>query len=41
MARYKYLRDSFLQAASDAETHWMDRPIEPNRLRPGVDLFRV
>ena len=41
VGRYKYLRDSFLQAAADAETHWMDRPIEPNRLRPGVDLFGV
>ncbi|MBI4909283.1 MAG: RNA ligase family protein [Acidobacteria bacterium] len=38
-ARFKYVRGSFLQAVTDAGEHWMDRPIEPNRLRPGVDLF--
>jgi len=38
-ARYKYVRAGFLQAAADADSHWADRPIEPNRLCPGVDLF--
>ena len=38
--RYKYVRRGFLQAVADSETHWMDRPIEPNRLRPGADLFQ-
>ena len=38
--RYKYVRKGFLQAVADSETHWMDRPIEPNRLRPGADLFQ-
>lgn len=37
--RYKYVRSSFLQAVSDSGEHWSDRPIEPNRLRRGVDLF--
>jgi ATP-dependent RNA circularization protein (DNA/RNA ligase family) len=37
--RYKYVRREFLQAVEDSEGHWMDRPIEPNRLRPGTELF--
>jgi hypothetical protein len=37
--RYKYVRRDFLQAIADADSHWMDRPIEPNRLRDGADLF--
>jgi ATP-dependent RNA circularization protein (DNA/RNA ligase family) len=39
IARYKYVRSDFLQTVADSDTHWMDRPIEPNRLRDGVDLF--
>ena len=39
IGRYKYVRPSFLQAVTDSGEHWMDRPIEPNRLREGVDLF--
>ncbi|MBZ5521047.1 MAG: RNA ligase family protein [Acidobacteriia bacterium] len=38
--RYKYVRGSFLQAVADSEEHWMDRPIVPNRLRAGVDVFQ-
>ena len=37
--RYKYVRPGFLQAVADSGEHWIDRPLEPNRLRPGVDLF--
>jgi ATP-dependent RNA circularization protein (DNA/RNA ligase family) len=37
--RYKYVRAGFLQAVADSGSHWADRPIEPNRLRDGVDLF--
>jgi hypothetical protein len=37
--RYKYVRASFLTAVVDSGTHWLKRPIVPNRLRPGVDLF--
>lgn len=38
-ARYKFVRASFLSAVRDAESHWLDRPIVPNGLLPGVDLF--
>ena len=38
-ARYKYVRASFLTAIKNAEGHWLNRPIVPNILRPGVDLF--
>lgn len=37
--RYKYVRASFLTAVLDSGTHWLKRPIVPNQLRPGVDLF--
>jgi hypothetical protein len=39
LGRCKYVRRGFLQALEQEGGHWMDRPIEPNRLRPGVDLF--
>lgn len=39
MGRYKYIRPSFLQAVLDASGHWLDRPIVPNGLAEGVDLF--
>src|SRR5260221_5927120 len=39
VGRYKYVRPDFLQAVVDSDSHWSDRPIEPNRLRNGVDLF--
>jgi hypothetical protein len=38
-ARYKFVREGFLQAVEESDEHWMDRPIEANRLRDGVDLF--
>jgi RNA ligase len=38
-ARYKYVRASFLTAIKNAEGHWLNRPIIPNMLRPGADLF--
>ena len=37
--RYKFVRASFLTAVVDSGSHWIDRPIVPNRLRDGVDLF--
>lgn len=37
--RYKYVRGGFLQAVFDSESHWMDRPILPNALTPGCELF--
>lgn len=38
-ARYKYVRTSFLTVVEQSESHWLNRPIIPNLLRPGVDLF--
>lgn len=37
--RYKFIRASFTTAILDAGGHWLDRPIVPNRLADGVDLF--
>ena len=37
--RYKYVRWGFVQALVGSESHWMDRPIIPNQLAEGVDLF--
>lgn len=39
LARYKFIRASFTQTIMDGEGHWQARPIVPNALRPGVDLF--
>jgi hypothetical protein len=41
VARYKYVRADFLAAVFAAEGHWLNRPIIPNLLREGVDLFKV
>lgn len=38
-ARYKFVRKGFLQAVEESGEHWLDRPMEANRLRPGVELF--
>jgi hypothetical protein len=37
--RFKYVRTDFLQAVADSDSHWVDRPIEPNRLAEGIELF--
>ena len=37
--RYKWVRTSFLTEVLDSGGHWLDRPIVPNRLADGVDLF--
>ena len=37
--RYKFVRDSFRQAVEDEGVHWMERPLEQNTLRAGVDIF--
>jgi hypothetical protein len=37
--RYKFVRASFLTSVLNAESHWVDRPIVPNGLLPGVDLY--
>jgi hypothetical protein len=37
--RYKFVRAGFLTTVLNAESHWLDRPIVPNGLLPGVDLY--
>lgn len=37
--RYKWIRASFLTSVLDAGSHWLARPILPNQLADGVDLF--
>ncbi len=37
--RLKFVRASFLMAVDDSETHWLSRPIVPNQLAGGVDIF--
>lgn len=39
--RLKYVRSSFLNTILDSETHWMNRPVIPNLLAPGTDLFQM
>jgi len=39
LARYKWVRASFLTAVVDSGSHWLARTIVPNRLADGVDLF--
>ncbi len=39
--RYKFVRASFLTAVLQSDSHWLSRPIIPNRLAPGVDIFKV
>ncbi|MCC7543066.1 MAG: RNA ligase family protein [Deltaproteobacteria bacterium] len=38
-ARAKYVRSSFLTTVLDSGSHWLSRPILPNVLADGVDLF--
>ena len=37
--RYKFVRSSFLTAVENSEGHWLSRPIVPNQLQDGVELF--
>ncbi len=37
--RLKWVRHSFLSTVVESESHWLNRPILPNKLRPGVDIF--
>lgn len=39
VGRYKWIRASFLTSVLDSGTHWLARPIIPNALADGVDLF--
>ena len=37
VGRYKYVRSAFLQTALSSESHWLARPIIPNRLTGSLD----
>ncbi|KWA84354.1 DNA ligase [Burkholderia ubonensis] len=37
--RYKWVRRDFLQTLLESDSHWLSRPIIPNQLAAGVDLF--
>jgi hypothetical protein len=37
--RYKFVRPSYTQTVEDSDGHWLDRPVLPNQLRAGVDMF--
>ena len=37
--RYKYVRGEFVQRILDSDEHWLSRPIIPNQLAPGTDIF--
>ncbi len=39
VARYKWIRASFLTSVVDSGSHWLARPIVANQLADGVDLF--
>jgi hypothetical protein len=41
VARYKWVRASFLTCVLDSGSHWLKRPILPNQLRAGAQLFEV
>ena len=37
--RYKFIRPTFLTSVIDSGSHWLDRPIIPNQLAAGRDIF--
>ena len=39
LARFKFVRASFTQTLLDQDEHWLSRPVVPNQLRPGADMF--
>ena len=39
--RYKFVRWAFMQTLIDSDSHWMDRPIIPNQLADGVNIFQA
>lgn len=40
LGRYKYVRADFLTSVVDSKSHWLSRPIVPNQLALGVDLYQ-
>jgi RNA ligase len=41
LARAKFVRATFSDTVQRSGSHWQERPIIPNQLREGVDLFAV
>ena len=39
IGRLKWIRAGFLTSVIDSRSHWLNRPILPNRLTPHVDIF--
>ncbi len=39
VGRYKFIRQSFLQSVIASDSHWLRRPILPNRLADDVEVF--
>lgn len=39
--RFKFVRSDFLTDIQNSETHWIDRPIIPNKLADGVNIFSI
>lgn len=39
LGRFKWIRPDFLTSVTQSESHWLHRPILPNRLREDADLF--
>ena len=39
IGRHKWIRRSFLDSVQAADGHWLNRPIIPNQLEDGVDLY--
>ena len=39
--RMKYVRASFLQTVEESQSHWLDRPIVPNRITKTIDELFV
>lgn len=39
LERFKYVRAGYTQTVADSGSHWQERPLIPNRLRAGVDIF--
>ena len=38
--RYKFIRADFLTTVTQSQSHWLNRPIIPNKLVDGVDIFK-
>ena len=37
--RFKFVRPDYTQTVADSGSHWLERPLIPNQLRPDVDIF--